>query len=311
MDTIVTVTMNPAVDVSCSVPDFAAGQVNKVVSWHRDPGGKGINIARLLRHFQLPVTVTGFLGRDNARIFETLFRECGLEDRFVRLDGETRIGIKVHDSRLEQTTDINFPGLSPDGTRLQELFDTVVELAGTAAVVVLAGSLPGSVPPAEFGQLVGTIRKRGAEVVVDTSGPALRWAIDAQPTVIKPNDAELSEYLGRSVREMDDLIAEAGKLADTGIRTVIVSLGGRGALFVERGQAVLARPPRVRAVSTVGAGDAMTGGMIAGMMLGLPLTDRARLATALAAATVTVSGPCLDDPAAARQLEREVEIVEL
>ncbi|MEZ7196493.1 1-phosphofructokinase [Pseudodesulfovibrio karagichevae] len=308
---LVTVTMNPAIDLACTVPGFAAGAVNRVAEYRSDAAGKGVNIAGLLRKFGLPVTVTGFLGTENARIFEKRFSDLGVTDAFVRVPGETRIGIKVLDPESRSTTDINFPGLTPDASHLDRLTETVARLSREAAVVVVAGSLPVGVAPEEVGRLIGVIKAQGARAVVDTSGPALASAVRAAPWLIKPNDDELAELVGRPTGDLDDLVAEARRMNAEGIATVAVSLGARGAVFVEDGQALLSRPPKVEAVSTVGAGDAMIGGLVAGMALGLPLEERVRLATALAAATVMQAGPAIKDLNAAKVLEARIEITNL
>ena len=309
--TIVTVTMNPAIDLACTVPGFAAGTVNRVADYRSDAAGKGVNIAGLLRKFGLPLAVTGFLGTENARIFEKRFGELGVTDEFVRVPGETRIGIKVLDPERQSTTDINFPGLQPDSAHMDRLAETVARLAAKAEIVVIAGSLPVGVAPEMVGRLIGVIKQQGAKAVVDTSGPALASAVDAVPWLIKPNDDELAELVGRPLESLDDLVAEARRMNEGGIATVAVSLGARGAVFVEGGQALLSRPPRVEVVSTVGAGDAMIGGLTAGMALGLPLEERVRRATALSAATVMQAGPALHDLDRATTLEAQIEINKL
>ncbi|EFL52621.1 1-phosphofructokinase [Solidesulfovibrio fructosivorans JJ]] len=306
--TVVTVTMNPAVDLACTVPGFALGEVNRVARARTDPGGKGINIARLLRLFNLPVAGTGFLGADNAGLFERLFQQRGIQDAFVRLPGETRTDVKVVDPEAKTTTDINCPGLTPDTPHLAALFSTVDRLSRDAGLVVIAGSLPPGLEDGVVAKLVAMARARGLRAVVDTSGPALAEAIAAKPSLIKPNTLELGQYLGRSVESLEDVVAEARALVRGGIETVAVSLGERGAVFVEAEAAVVARPPQIEAVSTVGAGDAMVAGLCAGLARGLPLPERARLATAMAAAVVAQPGPCLSDIGPARALESLVVV---
>jgi fructose-1-phosphate kinase PfkB-like protein len=134
----------------------------------------------------------------------------------------------------------------------------------------------------------------GAQVAVDTSGPALVAALQAGPDLVKPNAAELEEVTGRSLADRDALVAAARELAAGGIGTVVVSLGAAGAVFVRSGDAVLAVPPPVRVASTVGAGDAMVAGAVTAALRGLPLTDTAALATAFSAVKIAQVGPQLD-----------------
>jgi 1-phosphofructokinase family hexose kinase len=305
---ILTVTLNPAVDLACTVPGFALDQVNRAVSFRSDAGGKGVNIARLLRLFDLEVGATGFLGRENADIFEKLFKNKGIEDTFVRIPGSTRIGIKILDSTKQTTTDINLPGLSPNPEQLEQLFDAVERQLQDTVMVIIAGSLPPCVPTDTVGKLVKLIRLRQVKVFVDTSGPALAHAINSTPTLIKPNLEELAEYLGHPLSDNQEILREAKKLIDTGIETVVISLGERGALFVEKDAFYFTTPPAVEVVSTVGAGDAMVGSMAAGLAQKLSLQERARLATAVSAAVVTQPGPGLPSLAGVGSMERQVVV---
>lgn len=307
---IVTVTLNPAIDLACSVPGFTVGEVNRVQSSQTDAGGKGVNIARLLRLFQLPVTATGFLGQENPHIFEKLFSDKGIEDAFVRVPGETRIGIKILDSSRHITTDLNLPGLTPEPSHLENLLEVVEQQTRAARILIIAGSIPTSLAPETVGQLVSIAKKQGAKVFVDTSGPALQHAIAARPTLVKPNIDELSEYVGRSLRDIDEIVKEARTLLASGLETVVVSLGSAGALFVDQNGFVQTKPPKIKAVSTVGAGDAMVGSLAAGFCRKLSLADSARLATAVSAAVVTLAGPGLSSLDEAKNIEPQVQVTE-
>lgn len=305
---ILTVTLNPAIDLACSVRGLTLGQVNRVTGSQSDAGGKGVNIAVLLRKFDLQVAATGFLGGDNPEIFEKLFRKEQIEDLFVRVPGFTRTGVKILDPESHTTTDLNFPGLSPEPNHMEALLDVIGQQLKFTAAVIIAGSLPPGVEAGTIGKLVTMIKKRGVKVFVDTSGEALVSAIEAAPTFIKPNIDELSEYLGHTVQSKNEILAEAEKLIRRGVETVVVSLGEQGALFVEKGESYYTTPPSIDAVSTVGAGDAVVGSMATGMMLNLSLKERARMATAISAAVVSQASPGLVSLAAARLLERQVGI---
>ena len=305
---IVTVTLNPAIDLACTAPEFMAGQVNRVVSSRTDAGGKGVNIARLLRLFELPVTATGFLGQENPHIFEKLFVDTGIDDAFVRVPGETRIGIKILDPSTHTTTDLNLPGLSPGQEHLQTLLNVVEHQAHEANILIIAGSLPVGLAPETLSQLITTAKGQGTKVFVDTSGPALHHAIEAKPALVKPNIAELSEYVGRSLAGIEDAVVEARKLVAAGIEHVVVSLGEQGAIFVGKEGIVQTQPPEMTAVSTVGAGDAMVGSFAAGLTPNLSLADSARLATAVSAAVVTHAGPGLSSLEGVKAIEQQVQV---
>ena len=286
---VVTVTANPALDWTLTVPGFAAGAVNRVTTERRRAGGKGVNVAVRLAAHGHRVAATGFLGRENAAPFEALLGDCGVADHFVRLDGATRVGIKIVDPDGTGTTDVNFPGLAPDDTELLALHDRLAAFgAGGVRWAVLAGSLPPGVPASFYADATRALAAAGCQVAVDTSGEALRHAVDARPQLVKPNVHELEGLLGRSLPSREAVLAAARELVAGGVALVVVSMGADGALFVREGEAVLAVPPRVRVESTVGAGDAMVAGAVAGVLRGLPLGEVARLATAFSVAAIGV-----------------------
>ena len=285
---IATITLNPAIDQTVSVPNFRAGEVNRVDSTRTDPGGKGVNVASILADYGLPVTATGFLGADNDLIFRHLFEQKGIEDRFVRIAGRTRTGIKVVDPLRQRTTDINFPGEAPSSANLEQFIAVLDGLVTECDWFVFSGSLPAGVPVSLYRDLLQ--RVSGKHVALDTSGEAFRQAISAAPSVIKPNVEELSQYLGQQLTTQGEVLDAARGLLRLGVQTVVVSMGEQGALFVEEDDAVQATPPAVMVQSTVGAGDAMVAGMVAGKLRGLSLAECARLATAFAVDAISHVG---------------------
>jgi 1-phosphofructokinase len=290
---IATVSLNPAVDQTALVPNFAAGAVNRVEHEQSDAGGKGVNVASFLAQFGLPVAVTGILGEDNIEPFVRLFAEKGIVDRFVRLPGHTRVNVKIVDERQDRVTDINFPGLAVDDGALARLNAAIDALAGDTDWFVLSGSVPAGVPDTVYADLVTSLKKRGKTVVLDTSGPPFAAAVPAGPDVVKPNIEELRELVGGGLANHGEIVGAARQLIDRGIGLVAVSMGAEGALFVERDAAVLAVPPAITVKSTVGAGDAMVAGIVTGTLRGLDLADRARLATAFSLGALGEIGPRL------------------
>lgn len=290
---IATITLNPAIDQTISIPNFRPNAVNRV-SWKQDDaGGKGVNVASFLADVGHDVCVTGFLGRENPALFDGLFRQKGIADHFVRIPGETRINIKIVDETQEQVTDINSPGQEPGEGEVRLLTDVVRALAEDCDWFVLSGSVPGGVPNDIYDGLIGILRDRGKTVVLDTSGDALRLGLPAKPDLIKPNQAELEELLQRSLPGPDEIVAAARELIQAGIPQVVVSMGAAGALFVDKHQAVQAIPPTTEVKSTVGAGDAMVAGIVSGLVNGKSLADCAALATACSIGALSQIGPRL------------------
>lgn len=291
---IVTLTLNASIDQTARVPNFTAGEVNRVTWEQSDAGGKGVNVASFLADFGHALAVTGLLGEGNQQLFVRLFAEKGLIDRFVRVPGQTRVNVKVVDDVLDQVTDINFPGVSVDGAAVAAVTAAVMTLVDEGAkVFVLSGSLPAGVPTTIYRDLTASLKARGRTVVLDTSGEGLAHAIAAGPDVIKPNILELTELVGHPLEGDAAIVAAARGLRQQGIDLVAVSMGGRGAIFVDGGEAVHAEPPRVAIKSTVGAGDAMVAGIVHGSLQGLGGEDRARLATAFSLGALGEIGPRL------------------
>ncbi len=286
---VVTVTINPAIDQTVIIPNFTAGTVNRVQSFQMDAGGKGINVASFLADFGQPAAVTGFLGADNDGIFRRLFERKNITDRCVRIAGQTRIGIKISDEALHQTTDINFPGETPSQADIARLFEILAELKTTHEWFVLSGSTPRGVSTGIYEEMVRALA--GKKVVLDTSGEGFRQAVPAGPWLIKPNVDELSEYAGKQLDSPAAILEQArAVMGRYNIHSVVISMGKDGAIFVEGVETVWAVPPPVEVKSTVGAGDAMVAGIVAGKMRGLTLAECARLATAFSVTAISHIG---------------------
>ncbi len=278
---VITVTLNPAIDRTLTIPHFAPGAVNRVESVRSTAGGKGVNVASALADYGCSVAVTGFLGRENSISFEELFERKQIEDHFILIAGETRVGIKVVDPSRQETTDINFPGPAIEEVQIAVLRRHLHQLSEIGnSWFVLAGSVPPGVPAGIYGELCQLLKERGQKVALDTSGEALRLGLKAGPHLAKPNLQELETLTGRKLSSHAEIIDAARGLVESGVELVAVSMGADGAIFVTADEAVLARPPGIPVKSTVGAGDAMVAGIVAGRLGGLSLTECARMGTA-------------------------------
>lgn len=301
---ILTLTLNPAIDETVHLDDLQIGAVHRATSVRFDAGGKGINVAACLGAYGLKVSATGFLGEENQSIFERFFKARNIDDGFVRLQGATRTNVKI--VTPGNTTDINLPGLAPDKYDLNKL-NTKLHTEN-ASYIVIAGSLPPSCPVDIYADLVAAQHARHGFSIVDCSGAALHAVLSAPnlPMVVKPNIFELSEWAGRKLDNIDDVLSEGQKLQQSGIALVVVSMGADGALFISR-QGVLHASIKVSQItSTVGAGDAMVGGIVASLVDHADLETTARLATAFAAGKLTLAGADLPSKDVVMQLAREV-----
>lgn len=276
---VVTLTLNPAIDETIVLDRLIPGTVHRARVRYQQAGGKGVNVSSMLSQYGIPSIATGFLGRGNTAIFEALFQSHGIKDRFVRIDGETRTGIKIISESIRETTDINFPGPTPQPGDFHQLRQTLANTLQTGDWLVVAGSLSAGTGLSDFRSLLSAAKGAGARIAVDTNGPALLAAIEAGAELIKPNLHELEEVLGKALPDTSSRKAAASELQKSGVSHVILSLGSEGALFSGPEGTWLASAPPVNVASTVGAGDSMLAGYLAGMLTGMAAADRARLAS--------------------------------
>ncbi|MFC0218970.1 1-phosphofructokinase [Pseudochelatococcus lubricantis] len=291
---IITVTLNPAIDQTVTLDRLTRGVVNRASSVRLDAGGKGFNVASCLADWGERAVVTGLLGAENPEVFEALLHRKGLEDRFVRIAGATRTNIKLVDR--EETTDINLPGFTATPEALGRVEAEIAALATRSALTVVGGSLPPGTAADHYATMLAGLAATGTCAILDTSGPALAAALagTVRPYAIKPNLAELTELTGKSCESLSDVAAAAVALCRTGIALVVVSMGAEGALFVTAGGILRALPPPVTGIgSTVGAGDAMVAGIVAALREGGDIERIARLGTAFAVGKLGLAGPNL------------------
>lgn len=307
---VVTVTLNPAIDETISVDRLVHGEVHRAHGVRHDAGGKGVNVASCLADWGAKLIVTGFLGEENAGPFEGLFRAKNIADRFIRVPGATRTNLKIVDDT--DTTDINLDGpeVSPD--RVAAVEGLIEGLARPGGLIVLSGSLPLGCPPDQYARLIPVLAAKGARVLLDASGPALKAAFAGPvlPYCIKPNRRELAEYAGRPLDSIADVAEVAAEFHARGVGLVVVSMGQDGALFLSDEGMLVAKLAAGELASTVGAGDAMVAGIAAALSEDAGLERIARLATAFAVAKLGRPGPHLPDLATVHALADEVKITE-
>ena len=307
MAKILTLTLNPALDLTVELARLEPGQVNRSDAMHAHAAGKGVNVAQVLADLGHTLTVSGFLGEDNAQVFETLFAQRGFVDAFIRVPGETRSNIKLaeQDGRI---TDLNGPGPMVDEAAQQALLARLEQIAPGHDVVVVAGSLPRGVSPQWLQALILRLKKLGLNVALDTSGEALRVALAAGPWLIKPNTEELADALGCEVVSELAQAQAAQRLHAQGVEHVVISHGADGVNWFSVGSALHASPPKVTVASTVGAGDSLLAGMLHGLLSADTPEQTLRTATAIAAMAVTQIGFGIHDTALLASLEQGVRV---
>lgn len=307
MARILTLTLNPALDLTVQMSRMEPGQVNRSDAMHTHAAGKGVNVAQVLADLGHQLTVSGFLGEDNLQAFEALFAKRGFVDAFIRVPGESRSNLKLAeaDGRI---TDINGPGPLVSEAAQQALLDRLDQIAPGHDAVVVAGSLPQGISPAWLQALIVRLKNLGLNVALDTSGEALRAALKAGPWLIKPNTEELADVLGCEVVSVAAQAEVASRLHAQGIEHVVISHGADGVNWFSVGSAMHATPPKVSVVSTVGAGDSLLAGMLHGLLSADTPEQTLRTATAIAAMAVTQIGFGIGDAAQLARLEQGVRV---
>jgi 1-phosphofructokinase len=261
---IYTVTFNPSLDYIVDVDHFQTGVVNRTSRELLFPGGKGINVSLVLHNLGVESRALGFTAGFTGDEITRLLREKGISTDFIRAEvGVSRINVKL---RSEQETEINGQGPVLSQSEIAQLFDKLSALSGDD-VLVLAGSIPGSLPNSIYMDIMEKLNSRHVKIVVDATGELLKNVLPYHPFLIKPNHLELGELFGVELHGRDEVAAYAKKLQEQGARNILVSMAGDGAVLVtEDGQEFCADAPEGVVVNSVGAGDSMVAGFLAGYL---------------------------------------------
>ncbi|MBR5248226.1 MAG: 1-phosphofructokinase [Lachnospiraceae bacterium] len=280
---IYTVTFNPSLDYFVTVDDFKLGRTNRTMTESMMPGGKGINVSAVLHNLGIATTALGFIAGFTGEEIRRKAMEMGFGCEFIDVEhGYSRINMKLKDY---DGTEIN--GKGPDIStetldRLLLRLDHLKEGDG----LVLAGSIPGSIPASIYRDIMERLQGRGILFVVDATGDLLMNVLEYHPFLIKPNHHELGEIFGVELRSREDVVPYAGKLQEKGARNVLVSMSGQGAvLAAEDGQVYMLPAPEGRLINAVGAGDSMVAGFLAGWMQQKDYGHAFRLGVAAGSAT--------------------------
>ncbi len=286
---IVTVTMNPAIDKTMTLPVFVKGGLNRIQTVEADIGGKGINVSKTIRALGGFSAALGLAGGRNGETIEKTLQKMGIRTEFIPLNAETRYNIKI----IEKdgcVTELNEPGPEVSKGQIEALLRLMDAYAGWETIFVLSGSIPGGISPDIYAHMIERVHAKGASVLLDADGEAFRLALEAKPDIIKPNRMELETLYGIYSTDQAALRVMGERLLEKGIARAIISLGKEGALFLEKGKALYAKALPVNALSTVGAGDAMAAAIAYAWERNLPMEQYAALAMAASAGAVMTEG---------------------
>lgn len=287
---IYTVTLNPALDKTVEIPNFTIENVNRITALRTDPGGKGINVSKVIDKLGGTSIALGFLGGNTGRIIAEQLKNMGLRCDFLFVSEETRTNLKIVDPVHHTNTDINEPGFEITEELLDTLLNKLTQMLHPNDIVILSGSLPKGAPRNTYRKWISECTTAGAKVFLDADGEPLREGLKAKPFLIKPNHHELSRLMGRELSSVEDLSAAAKQLLDMGVWQVVVSMGSEGALYVTREKVIYAEGLAVPVGSTVGAGDSVVAALAVAESKGYTTEEAAVLSTATGAANVMCRG---------------------
>ena len=267
---VLTVTLNAAVDRVYSVPGFSLNCVNRPVDASVFAGGKGINVARVITRLCGIAHSTGFLGGTNGEFIRSSMQSEGLSCNFEKIAGETRLCIAAVDPYTGNQTEINEQGPDITASEVERLRLTLTGLLDSKnyEYLILSGSIPHGVPIDFYAECIELARQRKIRTVLDASGEPFRAGIAAKPWMIKPNVHEFNIYVGRSLGNEYEVVEAAKDLVGTGISVVCVTRGGNTAVMAMEDCCTIARPPVVKVVSAVGSGDSFVGAFVWSLMNG-------------------------------------------
>ena len=285
---IYTVTFNPAIDYVVELVSFNIGEVNRTTREYMNLGGKGVNVSRVLTNLEIPNTSLGFIAGFTGEALRTGLAEMGVKTDFIKLkEGNTRINVNI---KGISETDINARGPEISDEAIEELFEKL-NILKEGDILVLAGSIPASLPSDMYERIMSKLYGKGIKFVVDATKDLLLKSLKYEPFLIKPNNHELGEIFGIQLKNDDEIIYYARELKKKGAKNVLVSMAGDGAVLVDENNiAHKIGTPKGKVVNSVGAGDSMVAGFLAGYLEKGDYQHALRMGTATGSASAFSEG---------------------
>lgn len=294
---IVTFTPNPAVDKTLLVAALRHGSVNRCRESHLDPGGKGINAARVVHRLGRATMALTVVGGHIGRLLEGGLREEGVATEVVRVPEETRLNVILVDEATGASTRVWDRGAAVPESSAAEVGAMVRRWIPRARVLLCAGTLPPGMPSDAYAAMLEEAAQAGVRTMLDSDGESFLGALAGRPHLVKPNVREAEAVLGRRLTDDAAVVRGAVDLLDRGPEAVVISMGAAGSVLATRDRVVRCVPPKVERRSAVGSGDSLVAGLAIALAEGLPLEEGLRLGTAAGAATAMTVGTQLGERA--------------
>ncbi len=306
---VVCITLNPAIDRVIEVENFTVGHDNVASSSIERLGGRGINMAEVIRQFDVPVVATGLMGEKSVPEFKRYLEARDIGYGFATVPGDIRLHVKIIDKTNNIPTRIKFPSFACT----QADVDLVLAMVSSYQehIFILAGSLPNTLANSTYAYMVKELKKLGAKVVVDATGDTLKHALQERPWFFKPNQKELEALVGKKLSGIDDIEKYGRKLQEKYVDNIAISLEKQGAVFISNNHSYYCKPPPLELISDIGAGDSLVGAWVACKILGKTAQEAALFATATASASITHFGVGMQDQKALHAIIEECELLEI
>ncbi|MBI4353538.1 MAG: 1-phosphofructokinase family hexose kinase [Candidatus Omnitrophica bacterium] len=290
---IATLTLNPSIDQHLVVPALLKDDTNRAVSVTSFPGGKGVNVSKVVRELGGPTWAYGLVAGWTGKFWESLVRKLDIPFSTLFVQGETRINTILTDVKDRTQTRISALGPKVSTRDIRRFSRKLLASRPRPFLWALGGSLPVGAAPSAYKNVLTALQKEGVPCILDTDGEALKKGIEAKPFLIKPNEHEMGRLAGHSLKTVPDYLKAAKAIVKRGVRVVVVSLAAKGALFVTEKEAFHVLVPDVPVRSKVGAGDSLIGGFALGLYRRMPLVQAACLGAAASTSAVMREAPRL------------------
>ena len=288
---IYTVTLNPSIDYVATAPVFREGELNRLTEELFLPGGKGNNVSMVLKNLGVESTALGFVAGFTGGQIEKMLAEKGIRTDFIKLsEGNSRINMKIHSISDKVETEINGSGPKIRREEVAFLKGKIGRLA-QGDTIVLSGSIPPSLSDTIYEEICSDLEGKGVRILVDAEKKLLERVLKYRPFLIKPNHRELGQIFDTEITTKEEAFVYAKKLQEAGARNVIVSMAGDGAIFLgESGEGYQMEAPKGAVINSVGAGDSMVAGFLAGLEKGEEMSEAFRQAVFCGSACAFMKG---------------------
>lgn len=304
---IYTVTLNPALDRTIEVDQIRCDVANRIIEEHWYPGGKGVDVSRVLTTLGAETLAFGFIGGFLGDQLEAGLITAGIGCDFIRIAGETRSNLVIHEQLIDKQVLLNSGGPEVEPNAMMALLRKIRNLQNPG-LLTIGGSLPPNLKPSIYRTIIEIVQERGGTVLLDADGAALKAGIEGKPYAIKPNLHELSELVNRPLNSFEEILSAAQEPLEMGVKVVLASLGPDGILLVSKNLALHAIPPTVKVKNTIGAGDSAVAGFVYALAGGKDLQEALVYAVAAGTATTMRSGTALGSREDIMALMQEVQV---